>query len=219
MDTIVYSTENVLLNFVSGISAYLPQLIAGLVLLIIGFVVGNVIKKLVGGLLKLPVISGLVKKSKFSKSIQTDLWFALSGEILRWSVIILFIVAAADAWGLGKVGGLLVQFLAYIPNVFVAVVISFIGLIAAGLVSDLVKHSSKNLGSKSAGTLSTFAQYAIVIFTGLLVLNQLGVAADLIKIIFTGVVVMIALAGGLAFGLGGQDTARKILDNLYKKLE
>jgi hypothetical protein len=70
-----------------------------------------------------------------------------------------------------------------------------------------------------AGTLSAFAKSTIIFFTVLVMMNQLGVAQDLIRIFFTGLVAMVAIAGGLAFGLGGKDTAKEILENLRKKLQ
>jgi hypothetical protein len=108
--------------------------------------------------------------------------------------------------------------LAYIPNVFVAVIIGLVGTVAARIISDIVKHAVKSIGAKSANMLATTAYYAISFFTALVVLNQLGIASDLVRILFTGIVVMIAIAGGLAFGLGGKDIARDILEGLQKKL-
>ena len=119
---------------------------------------------------------------------------------------------------LNLVTELLNQFLLYIPNVFVAAVVGFVGLVLANLVSEIVKHAGKGLGSASSNLLSTISRYALYFFTTLVVLNQLGVASDLVRILFTGIVAMLAIAGGLAFGLGGQGTAKKTLDDLQRKL-
>ena len=111
------------------------------------------------------------------------------------------------------------EFLVYLPNVIVAVVIGFVGLLAANLVSDLVRHSVRTIGATSANSLAVFTRGAITFFTVLVVLNQLGVAQDLIRILFTGIIAMLALAGGLAFGLGGQELAKEILEELKNKLK
>jgi hypothetical protein len=66
--------------------------------------------------------------------------------------------------------------------------------------------------------LANIARYSVVFFTCLIILTQLGVASELVKILFTGIVGMLALSFGLAFGLGGQDEARNILKKLHKKL-
>ena len=67
--------------------------------------------------------------------------------------------------------------------------------------------------------IATGTQWAISIFVILAVLNQLGVASDLIRILFTGIVAMIAIAGGIAFGLGGQDSARQVLEEFKKRIK
>ncbi|MFC1647270.1 hypothetical protein ACFL1A_03220 [Patescibacteria group bacterium] len=219
MEDVVYSTETILFDFFSGMFVYIPQFLAGLVLLFIGFLVGNFIRRVVKGLSRFTILEKWLKKAKIGRHVDTKMWLSIVGEVLRWSVVILFLVAAVDAWGLTVVGDLLSELLFYLPNVFVAVVIGFIGLITSNLVSDLVKQGSKDLGSKSANMLSTLSRYAIRVFAGLMVLNQLGVAASLINILFTGLVAMLALAGGLAFGLGGKDAARDVLEDLRNKLK
>lgn len=215
---VVDTTREIITNFFSKIADSLPSLLAGTILLLIGLVLGNIMRRLVKGLTKIVTDSKIAKKVKLDKNVPTKLWLGIVGEMIRWTVIILFLVAAVDAWGLSQVGELLSDLLVYLPNVFIGVVIAFIGMVVSSLVGDLVTQSAKDLGSKAVGILSTLARYAVVGFTVILILNQLGVADDLVQILFSGIVAMIALAGGLAFGLGGRDTAKKILDEFYKKV-
>lgn len=209
-----------------GVGNYLPQFLGGLILLLIGLAVASLLKEAVLRLLRFLNVEGwLGNVSGWFSQIRTDrvargnVWTNLVAELIRWTVVILFLVPAAEAWGLPKVTELLNQFLLYIPNVFVAAVVGFVGIVLANLVSDIVKHAAQGLGSASTNLLSTVARYALYFFTALVVLNQLGVAADLVRILFTGIVAMLAIAGGLAFGLGGQETARRSLDGLRKRIE
>jgi len=140
-------------------------------------------------------------------------------EILRWTVIIMFLIPTLEVWGLSRATGVINQLLLYLPNVIVAVIIGFIGSIVSNLGADLVKSSIKSLGVASANTLAIFTRSAIIFFTVLVIMNQLGVAQDLIRILFTGIVVMLAIAGGLAFGLGGKDLAKNLLEQLQKKIK
>lgn len=206
-------------NFFTGLALYLPQFVAGLLILLVGLLIAGVIKQVVLGFFSLIKIEKLATEAHVPTSYDVKVWPELVGELLRWTVLILFIVAAVETWGIKSVSGVLNQLLLYLPNVFVAVVMGIVGLVVGNLVSDVVKHTSKSLGAHMAGTVATMARYAIFIFTALLVLHQLGVAADLIRILFTGIVAMLALAGGLAFGLGGQDTARDVLKGLRHRLE
>jgi hypothetical protein len=217
--TIPEVVASIFATLFSDVGAYLPQFVAGLILLGVGLVVANLLKDAVVGLFRLAKVETWFKKTKAIDTGSARVWLQLVGELLRWSVLILFLVAAVETWGIGKVGDLLNELLLYLPNVFVAAVIGFVGVVVGNLSADLVRHSAKGLGSTAAGSLSTFTHYAVIVFTVLLVLHQLGVAADLIRILFTGIVAMMALAGGLAFGLGGQETARKVLEALFEKLK
>lgn len=219
MESVVDTTATIITDFWSNVVSYAPQLLAGLLLLIVGLILGNVLRKVITGLNTIVIKSNLTKKIKLEKSVPITLWIEIVAEMLKWTVIILFLVAAVDAWGLSQVGELLSQLLLYLPNVFISVVIAFIGMVVASLVEDLVKQSAKDLGATAIGLLSTLSRYAVIVFTILLILNQLGVADDLVRILFSGIIAMIALAGGLAFGLGGKDTARKILEEFYSKLK
>ena len=206
-------------NFFTGIALYLPQFIAGLLLLLVGLLIAGVIKQVILGFFNLLKLEKWAKDANVPPSYDVKVWPVLFAELLRWTVLILFLVAAVETWGIHKVGDVLNQLLLYLPNVFVAVVMGLVGVVVGNLVSDLVRHSARGLGAHSAGSLAALARYAILIFSGLLVLHQLGVAADLIRILFTGIVAMIALAGGLAFGLGGKELARDILEQLRKRLQ
>lgn len=206
-------------NFFTGLALYLPQFVAGLLILLVGLLIASIIKQAVLGFFTLIKFEKLTSEAHVPTSYDVKVWPELVGELLRWTVLILFLVGAVETWGIRKVSDVLNQLLLYLPNVFVAVVMGLVGLVVGNLVSDVVKHTSKGLGAHQAGTVASIARYAIFIFTALLVLHQLGVAADLIRILFTGVVAMLALAGGLAFGLGGQETARDVLKSIRDRLE
>ncbi|MBA3724491.1 MAG: hypothetical protein H0W89_06450, partial [Candidatus Levybacteria bacterium] len=146
-------------------------------------------------------------------------WSNILAEIARWFVVILFLIPTAEIWGLPQVATILNTFLLYIPNVFVAAIIGLVGLVFARLASDVVSASTHELSKDVSRTIASVVRIALTIFVLLAVLNQLGVAQDLIRILFTGFVAMIALAGGIAFGLGGKDSAKNLLENLRKKVK
>lgn len=208
----------VISTFLRSFIAYLPNLFGGLLVFAIGLVLAEILKKILISLFNFFKLELIAKKTKLASEKEVKIWEEILGELLRWSVVILFLIPAAEVWGLSKVTIVLNQLLFYLPNVLVAVVIGFVGIIFANLVSDLVKHGMKTIGSTSANTLAAMAKFSIVFFTVLIVMHQLGIAQDLIRILFTGIVAMLALAGGLSFGLGGKDIAREMLEEFKKKL-
>lgn len=212
------STNFVLMQFWTKFINYLPAFFGGLLIMIFGYIVALVLKKLLLAVLAFSRIDSILNKTKLISLRDVRLWEAVLAELLKWTVIILFLIPTLETWGLSRATEVLNQFIFYIPNVIVAVVIGFIGIIISNLAADLVRQSSKGVGDSSANSLAVFARSTILFFAILIMLNQLGVAQDLIRIFFTGLVAMLALAGGLAFGLGGKDHARDLLDELKKKL-
>ncbi len=188
-------------------------------ILIIGLVVANLLKSILITLFSFLKLERLFQNTKAIEKGEIKLWEDVIAEIVRWTIIILFLIPTLQVWGLSEATTVLNQILFYIPNVVIAVVIGFVGLVSSNLLANVVRRTIKTLGSTTANTLAVFTKSVIVFFTILVVLNQLGVAQDIIRILLTGIIGMLALAGGLAFGLGGKDIARDLLSELTKKVK
>lgn len=198
---------------------YLPDFFGGLVILIIGLILSSILKSVLLTLFTFFRIEGILQKTKVLAKSEVKLWEEILAEILKWTVILLFLIPTLEVWGLSRATNVINQFLFYLPNVVVAVIIGFVGLIIANLAADLVRSSVKTMGSSSANALAVFSKSTIIFFTVLVILSQLGVAQDLIRIFITGIVAMLAIAGGLAFGLGGRDIAKELLEELRGKFK
>ncbi|HSX10051.1 MAG TPA: hypothetical protein VLF93_07905 [Candidatus Saccharimonadales bacterium] len=199
--------------------AFLPNILVGIVILLIGIVIASFVKQLVIKVLQAIHIDNYLKKYHIPTSEKGFSWVDILAEIAKWFVIILFLIPTADVWQLPQFALLLNTFLFYLPNVFVAAIIAIVGLVFARLAAEVVSASTKGFSQDISRIATSTVRISITIFIVLAVLNQLGVAQDLIRILFTGFVAMIALAGGLAFGLGGKDFAKALLTKLEKKLK
>jgi len=206
-------------NAIGAVVSFLPNFIAGLVVLLIGIIVASILKQAVVGLLKALKVELFLKKYGVPELKEEFNWTNILAELVRWFVIIVFLIPTADIWRLERITVVLNQFLVYLPNVFVAAVVALVGFVFARLAHDVVYISAKKVDAKTAGTVATVTRWAINIFVILAVLTQLGVAADLVRILFTGIIAMIAIAGGIAFGLGGQGVAKDSLEGLKKRLK
>lgn len=207
---------NNLLVFISG---FLPKLAAGFLLLFIGLIVASLFKDLLKIVFKYFKIEKWLQSAGFIKTTEPEVWPSILGELVRWAIIFIFLASAIEVWGIPKVGDVLQQLLLFLPNVFVVVIIGWVGLVVGRLAGDIVRHGVRGLGGHEAIILGNVARYVIIFFTILIVLTQLGVATELIKILFTGIVGMLTLSLGLAFGLGGQDEAKDLLKKLRQRLE
>jgi hypothetical protein len=210
-------------NLWNQVVSFVPALIGALVVLIIGLILANVLSKLANKLIALTKVDTIVHKIDITKKLEeVGVKLTISGLIawlVKWFVIIVTFIAVVNILNLVQVTVFLNDVALYIPNVVVAVIILAIGLIVGQFVHDVVEKSVKasHVTAHTAHSLSTIAKWAIVVFALLASLTQLRVAIELIQILFTGLVAMLAIALGLAFGLGGKEQASKWLDEVIRK--
>lgn len=211
--------NQILSRFWIKFTDFLPDFFGGLLILSLGLVIASIVKNIFLIIFRFLKIESLFTKTKILQKQIVNAWEEILAEIIRWTIVILFLVPTLEVWRLSKATTVLNQLLFYLPNVIVAIIIAFVGLVIASLAYDVVKHGAKTLGRVSATILAGVAKTMVLFFTALVVLNQLGVAQDLIRILFTGIVAMFVLAFGLAFGLGGKDLAKEILEEIKKSLQ
>jgi len=200
---------------------FLPNVIGALVVVLVGLIVGVIFKKTIITLFKVLRVEELSEKIGLAEllrkaEIKTTL-SAVLGDLVKWIVIIVFLLAASDLVGLERISDLLSKILNYIPNVVGAVIILMLGGLLADFMASLVRGSTALLKVKTAKLLTGITRYSIIIFAVIIALVQLGIAADLWKILFQAVVFTIAGSLILAFGLGGKEIASKTLESFYNK--
>ena len=123
----------------------------------------------------------------------------------------------ASILGLTQISQIVNAILLWLPNLVVAIVIVVIGTLIAKFVSGLVRGSTSQMGFTNPNLLASVAYYAIVVFAVMAAIDQLGIAETVVDTLFIGLVAMVVLAAGLAFGLGGQQTAAQITAGWYAK--
>lgn len=205
-------------NTLNTLANFIPRFFSGLVILLIGIIIATFLKQILLELFKFIKLNAILKRYGVPEAKEGVNWANILAEIVRWFVIILFLVPAADVWGLGRFVEVLNNLLLYLPNVFVSVLLLLVGFVISKLVYDLIMASAHGLSKDTTKTVALVGRWAVMVFVVLIVLNQLGIASDLIRILFGGIVAAVALAAGLAFGLGGRETAKEILEKARKKL-
>jgi hypothetical protein len=202
--------------------AFLPSLVGAILVFVAGWIVAVALGKAVEHIVKIIRIDDIIEKAGTKARMRkagVELNIAkFFGGLVKWFLILVFLMAATDILHLVQVTSFLNSIVLYIPNVIVAAVILAIAFLVGNFAHAVIKGSTKIAGIVSAMLLATIAKWAIVIFGFLAALIQLGVATSLINTIFIGVVAMLALAGGLAFGLGGKDEAALVLKKLRREI-
>jgi hypothetical protein len=203
--------------------SFLPSLIGALIVIIVGLIIASGLRALIERIVGALKVDSLLKKIGLSPFFERAGLAINSGKFLGllvyWFLVIVFIMAATDILGLFGVSMFLRDILSYIPNIIVAVLIMLAAFILANFLKSLVKASvsgAKLHGSKFLGTL---AWWTTVIFGFLTALIQLGIATTIFNTLIIGLTAMLALAGGLAFGLGGKDYAAYLLEKLRRETE
>jgi hypothetical protein len=211
-----------LLNLWERFINFLPALVGAILVFVAGWIVAVALGKVVEHVFKMIKVDEAIEKAgtkaRFEKAgVKLNVAKFLGG-LVKWFLILVFLMAATDILKLVQVTNFLNSIILYLPNVVVAAVILAVAFLVANFVYAVVKGSTKVAGIVSATLLATVAKWAIVIFGFLAALVQLGIASSLINTLFIGLVAMLALAGGLAFGLGGKDEAAAILKRLRHEI-
>ncbi|MGI9146966.1 MAG: mechanosensitive ion channel family protein [Chloroflexota bacterium] len=200
--------------------AAIPKIIGFLIILIIGWLIASAIATAVTAVLRTVKFNDVAKRSGFSgfvekMGIRKDA-SAFLADIIKWFVRLIVLVSAFDALGLPAVSQVLQQLLLWLPNLVVALVILVLAGLAANALSGLVRGATAEAGLGNPGLLATVAKVAVWGFAIVIAVNQIGVATTLVNTLFMGLVGALALALGLAFGLGGRDTAGQMVASWYR---
>lgn len=219
VDTLSMSARGVGNSFVDVAATVVVAVIVFVVGWLVGVLVSRVIEQVVKAikldtLLKTAGVDDLV--SKMGVKLNSGRFL---GELARWYVIVVALILSFDIIGLYQVTSFLSGIaIGYLPQVISAVLILIIAAVIAEAMRKIVVASAKGAGVSSANFVGSVTKWAIWIFAILAALFQLGIAATFIQTIFTGVIVALALALGLSFGLGGQDAARDFISKVKSEI-
>jgi len=201
---------------------FLPALLGAIIVFVLGWIVASVLGTLIAKAIKSAKVDEALEKVGFNKKLKevgiSETTSGLIGEIVKWFLVLVFLMAATNILGLLQVTDFLNSIILYIPNVVVAVVVLAVAFLVGGFVYNVVKGSTRAAGVMSATLLATISRWAIILFGIFAALVQLGIATSLISTIFIGIVSALSLAAGLAFGLGGKEEAAAILRKLREEI-
>ena len=214
------SIANSLQALLSRFIDFIPQLLAAVVVLIVGIVLAYVIAIIVRRIVQFTGIDNWAARAGINRQLnlrETSRYALVSNmvaSLVRWIIIIGTVGLAANILQLIGVEAFIGTILGYIPNVIVAIIILTIGFIAAQIVSKFVAVGELTLqiSPRARQTLVSISKWAIIAFSIMAALIQLNIIPQLIEILFAGLVLALALA----FGLGGRDHAREWIGEMRR---
>lgn len=217
--TVLQSLQNLWFGFVGVIG----NIIGALVVLIIGLIVaaglGTLVERIIVFIRLDKALTSLGLHEYFNRagiSLNSGRFF---GKLVYWFFVVVFLLAASDILGFYSLSAFLKDTLMYVPNIIIAILILLAALVVANFLRKLIRVSVKGANLHAAKFLGTVTWWAVVIFGILTALTQLGIAVSIINSLITGFVAMLAIAGGLAFGLGGKDYAAHLIGKLRDHTE
>lgn len=210
-------------NLFYGLVAFIPNLVVAIVIFVVGWLVGVGLGRVVGQIVGALRVDQALKPTGIERVLSRAGLELNSGKFLgmlvEWFFIIVFLVAALDVLHLTTVNLFISEVvLGYLPQVIVAVLILLVAAVVADVAERVVAGSARAASLHMAGFLGKVARYAIWIFALLAALAQLNVATAFVQTLFTGIVIAVSLAVGLAFGLGGQASAARYLEHLQSEI-
>ena len=208
-----------LLGLWYGFISFVPSLLGAIILFVVGWVVGSILGKAIAELaavLKVDKLFDSAGANEFMDRAGIKLKVSgFIGGIVKWFIIVVFLMASLQIIGLTQVNDFLREaVLYYLPKVVIASLVLVIATVLADAMKKLVRASAQAANVRSANMLGSITLYAIWIFAFIIALSELGIATAFMQILFTGFIAALAIALGLAFGLGGKDAASRAIDKI-----
>lgn len=202
---------------------FLPNFLGALIVFLIGLLIAAGLGSLVNKIITAIKLDKLLSKLGVDKFCERAGWKLNSGkflgEVVRWFFILVFLLAATDILKLTAISGFLKDVVLYLPNIVIAIIIIIASIIVADFLASLVRGTVKGANLYASQFLSSLTQWVVLIFGFLTALLQLGVGVTIINTVITGVIAMFAIAGGIAFGLGGKDYAAYLVNEFRQRIE
>lgn len=205
------------------VAQYLPAILAAVIVFVIGWIVGVILYRVIVEIVRVLRLDDALKAAGMNEAAKRA-GFSLDigrflGTLVMWFTVLVFLVASLEILGLTRVTVFLqTVVLLYLPQVIVAALILILTAIVAEVVRGLVSGSARAAGAHGANLAGTVAKYAIWIMGVMAALTQLGIATEMLQTLFTGIVIALSLAFGLAFGLGGKEAAARSIERIRSEI-
>lgn len=217
------TTLDALLKLWGGFIGFIPQLIGALLVFIIGWFISIWIGKFIAEVLRRLRVDQIFEKTRWEQALEeAEIKTKVStfiGGLVKWILIIVFLSATIRILELEEFARFLDKIIDWLPNLIVAAAIFVVAVIISNLAEKFIKAIVSRMEVGYAKLLGTIVKWAIWIFAILIILSQLGIAESIVYTLITGFIALIVISTGIAFGLGGKDVAKEILEGLKNKIK
>lgn len=206
-------------NFIS----FIPNLIGAIIVFVVGWYIAKAGGRIITRVLQQLRLDRIFEQKGWKEILEkADMKITISefiGEVSKWVLVIVFLLASVEILGFVQFANFLRDLIVWLPDLVIAIAIFVVAVIVADIFAKIARASVEKIKGGFGRPVETFTRWAVYIFAGLAILMQLGIAVDLIRILFGGLVAGLSIAFGIAFGLGGKDLASEILRDFREKLK
>jgi hypothetical protein len=204
------------LSTVGGeLAAFVPRLLAALILLFVGWLLAKLVKSLMERFLRVIRFDRLADQSGIESFLrQGEINLSLSqivSLLVYWLIMLIVIVTVFNSLGLESVAQLFNRIVLYTPQIIAAVLVLVFGSLFARFLSKIMYAYLNNIGVESSRTMSRIAMYAIMVFVFFIALEELQIGEAITQLAFMIMFGAVGLAFAIAFGLGGRDWAASVI--------
>jgi hypothetical protein len=208
-------------RFLGKIAAFLPNLLVMITILIVGFLIAWIIKKLILRFLRAIQFDKLSERwgltHALSKGGVSYSPSHLLSQLFYWVIVLITLILGINALEVAATQALITKFFNYIPHLFAAILILIVGYLIASFLGQATLIAAVNLQLDSARLFSRTVRWFIIILALTMALYHLSIAESVVIIAFTIILGGIVLALAIAFGWGGRDLAKDFLEKLNKR--
>jgi hypothetical protein len=217
LQTVVIEPFN---RFLEKVLTFLPDLLSSIFIFISGILLGLILKTIFLRVFRAIRIDRFSERSGFAEMLKRggikEPISLLTSRIIGWLTIISFSILSLRSLNVPAIERILEKFILYLPNVFVAAVILFIGYLLGNFLGRTALVAAVNAGMKLAGLIGRLVKLTVLLLALTMALEQLGIGRKTIVISFAIIYGGIVLALAIAFGLGGKDVAKEYLEKKIK---
>jgi len=210
-------------NLWQAFMSFIPSLIGAIIVFVIGWFISIGVGKLITEILRRIKFNQIFEKGSWDEALaKADIKVDASGfigAIIKWVLVIVFLLAAVEILGFMQFAIFLNGVLAYLPNVIVAALIFVVTVIVVDIVEKIVRVAVESIKVGYGQMVSAVIKWSIWIFAIMAILYQLGIARPFMETLFQGLVAILVISLGIAFGLGGKEVAAEVLQDLKRKLK
>ena len=210
-------------NLWQAFMGFVPALIGAIIVFVIGWFISVGVGRLITEILRKIKFNQIFEKGSWDDVLaKADIKVDVSGfigAIIKWVLVIVFLLAAVEILGFVQFASFLNRVLAYLPNVIVAALIFVVTVIVVDIVEKVVRVAVESIKIGYGQMISAVVKWSIWIFSIMAILYQLGIVRPFMETLFQGLVAILVISLGIAFGLGGKEVAAEILQDLKRKLK